>query len=349
MRLIIHAGMNKTGSSSIQRTLEGMRDTNFEYVEWVSSNHSEMYVLLFQEEALLERYHIFQTQGVRLDELAKRRRTWRARLGDQLARTDKDLVVFSGEDISQPARNEVAVTAMQDYFARHFDDIRIIAYVRPPQSFINSAFQQKVKSAGVDRIDVRRLWPNYRQRFERLDRAFGRENVTLVKFDRENLREGDVVEDFIARSAITGERAAMRRINDSLSLEALALLFAHRRLAGGMKKGFASATRQNNAMVHQLSSIKGRKFELSAGLIADAIAANADDLAWMEERLETTLAEELVERDGQIGSEDDLLEVAGEAMGDLATLLGALAQRRAIPRERRLSALLGCMEEMMRR
>ena len=55
-------------------------------------------------------------------------------------------------------------------------NITVIAYVRPPVSFMASAFQQAVRVEG--RTDRRsRFWPGYRERFEKLDTVFGRENV----------------------------------------------------------------------------------------------------------------------------------------------------------------------------
>ena len=82
--------------------------------------------------------------------------------------------------------------------------VRVVAYLRTWKEWIESSYQQRCK---VECIHGSKPWavafapPNpgalrYRDRFETLDRVFGRENVLLRKFDPRSFPGRDVVRDF---------------------------------------------------------------------------------------------------------------------------------------------------------
>ena len=60
MRVILHVGMHKTGSSSIQRHLHGTElGHGVSFARWSEPNHSTLVWLLFQDEERLGDYHGF--------------------------------------------------------------------------------------------------------------------------------------------------------------------------------------------------------------------------------------------------------------------------------------------------
>ncbi|WP_258304957.1 hypothetical protein, partial [Escherichia coli] len=88
-------------------------------------------------------------------------------------------LLFSAEGISHPEFAQ-ADRRLAAFFRERCDRVDVIGYVRAPQSFAASAFQQYLKGGYVPTKPK----PHYRARFEKIDHASGRENVTLREFAR---------------------------------------------------------------------------------------------------------------------------------------------------------------------
>lgn len=245
MRIVIHAGMHKTGSSSIQDYMGAQTDEEIVYARWASSNHCGLFVLLFQDPELIVNYHGFKARGAAfLATLPELRAKWRQSIIEDLERSRDKTFVFSAEDISWP-QFQLARKNMHDFFRSWSDDITVVGYVRDPLSFAVSAFQQRLKG-GMTTFAPHTHWPEYEGRFAQMDELFGRDKVILRPYDRSQLHGGDVVADF---AAILGTEFVPDRnaeANTSLSAEATALLFLQRNLGDGYVAGFPrrrSATR----------------------------------------------------------------------------------------------------------
>ncbi len=323
MRVILHAGMNKTGSSSIQQTFANQRFPEVDYVNWRSHNHSGMVSLLF--ESAPENSFNFRDKGRDRAYLLAERDEWTKKLAAQLEAGKDRCFLLSAELISSPLSD--AVPTMADFFARFTDDIRVIAYVRPPISFMQSAFQQRVRGGQAQKLRPAGLWPDYRKRFEKLDTAFGRERVTLKKFTPDALLDGDVVHDFAREIGVTLDPTTAVRTNVAVSLEALALLFAQRKLGDGYVRGIKGAAKGNRRFLAALENVGTQKFAFAPSLTAPTVKRFRDDLQWMEARLGEPLLD--TPRTGtvrQIASEEDLLAVAEENQDKVEKLLIDLIQ-----------------------
>jgi hypothetical protein len=286
-------------------------------------NHSAIHSTVFMADPT--RYPAHRRNNRSPEEVAALRDTMRARLESEIARAAGRDLVTSGEDTV--LLDTEALTAMRDFFTPHFDAIEIIGYVRAPASYMASALQQRL--VGGQNAQFRTLYPNYRERFEKFDTVFGRDRVTLVKFDRTTLTGGDVIADFGGRigAVLPPEEAA--EANVGRSLEAAALLFAHRRF-GEPVRNYPGAPRDNQKMVEHLSQIGAGKIRLHRDAVAPMIEANAGDIAWMEGRLGTSLAETLSVDDDALRDPDDLLPIAGRSLAALGEAIAA-ALRAADP------------------
>jgi hypothetical protein len=319
--LILHAGMNKTGSSSIQKSLRALSGEKINFLKWKWENHSDLFMLLFQDKILREKYHIFKTQGWSASDLDRETEIWQEVLSKELLVNKFETTLFSAEDASQPNVSVVAMQRFYDFFAPHFDRIRVIAYVRSPYSFANSAFQQRVKSGGIKKIDMHTLWPNYRLRFEKLDEVFGQENVFLVHFTPSELFDGDVVSDFCRRIDIELSDTSRTRANDSLSLEALSLLYYQRKYGVGINRGSRGSTKANNAFVHAISKIGSTKFQFEPEAFCNVLEENRSDLDWIEGRMGKSVTQDLSGMSGGVKTEEDLENVALKHWPDLLRCL----------------------------
>ncbi|MEF9602459.1 hypothetical protein O4J55_08950 [Paracoccus sp. PXZ] len=318
-RAIIHVGMHKTGTSSIQDSYFRFRDSSFEYVNWASGNHSALFILLFQDEDKLTNYHGFASRGDKfIAHLPQLRATWRSRLEAQISAEEGKTLLFSAEGISHPEFAQ-ADRRLAAFFRERCDRVDVIGYVRAPQSFAASAFQQYLKGGYVSTKPK----PHYRARFEKIDHAFGRENVTLREFARGRLIGGDVVRDFAETVGISmPPDDQILRSNESLSLEATALLYVQRKYGQGFIKGFNAAEKANNAFIARLAQIGTRKLAFSETMMAPMLDEIADDIAWMEERLGHAFCEAGTASPDAISSLDDLVEIALENYDKVLKALG---------------------------
>ena len=318
MKLILHVGMPKTGTSSIQDTFFRFQHPDFEYVDWQSVNHGSLFVLLFERNEKVADFRTFKMRGPdfarRIPEMRAR---WRGRLLKQLRQAHGKTLLFSAEVMSAIGF-EAAHRNLRSFFEDRTEEIFIIGYARPPAGFMTSAFQQRLKRSCQTRLQ----FPHYRNRFSQIDRVYGRDRVHIREFSRARLLNGDVVQDFAQATGIPlppPDRIA--RFNESLSLEATALLYVQRSFGSGFLQGFNHAPRANNMFVNRLAGIGSSKLVFSNRLIAPALAEISEDIAWMEERLGHPFTRPEESTDG-IDSLDDLVEIALQNHEAVIELLG---------------------------
>ena len=303
-KLILHIGMPKTGTSSIQETLFSQEQVGeFSYAKLGVANHGGIITSFFSEDPYAWRGH--RVAGRSPEEVAHFNRQISIKLNEICSAQGQQII--SGEDIWHML--EPALVKLRDYFAAQFDCIEVIGYVRPPASFIGSAFQQLVKNHDLARLMPSAYYPQYRRKFEKFDRVFGRDNVTLRVFAPEQLEGGDAVVDFcqLLGESIPSEK--IQRVNESLSLEATAVLFAYRR-EGPQYADYPGKARDNNALVASLADFGSGKLRFAGVLIDPVLERYRDDIAWMEQRLGLPITDQGSMNCEAITSEAQLLKVA---------------------------------------
>jgi hypothetical protein len=302
----IHIGMHKTGSTSIQAVLAAVRGSEtWRYVRIDGHpNLNQAAFAMFDSDP--QRHAMFVKQGLGAERLAKRREVLRGRLTKVLENCpDGTKVIISAEMIS--LIDAAGIREMRDFLVPWFNEIRIIGYVRPPMGFKNSIFQEQVKHGkGTFRnMSV----PQYRFRFEKFDKVFGKENVILRKFDPARFPNHCIVADFCEQVGLPApDPALVERVNESLSREACGILYAYRKFGPGYGVG-KMVVRENNRIIAPLLAVRGDKFRFGQAIIRPGSPAESDDLSWMEARLEEALAEEMVEDGDEVNQEAELLKI----------------------------------------
>ena len=327
MKIIIHVGMHKTGSSSIQHTFSRLSHPDIEYIKWsIGGNHSALYVLLFEDLEKLSGHHSFKARGPEFTRtLPALRKQWHARVSAQLAEAGDRTIVFSGEDISSPAFGN-GPKRLRDFFSDWSTDISVIGYARPPASFMSSMFQQLLKGGSTPDLVDRGVSPRYRARFERIDSIFGRNTVHLKEFSPSRLVSGDVVQDFASEIGVAPlQDDQIIRDNESLSLEAAAILYVQRKMGQGFVQGFEGAHAANSSFIARLARIGRRKLAFSTQMLAPILEKQRDDIAWIEDRLGHPFSEPGAAHRDAIDSLDDLVDIAMGQFDAVQELLGDAA------------------------
>lgn len=316
---IVHVGMHKTGSSSIQHTLHNLiaqPDSAVGYLKLNSPNHSEFLMTLLSERP--EEYHSHRLNGRTVAEVQEIKQQHEQQFKAAISAFCGRVILISGEDLSAPGVNVNMLTRLKELLLNHCHSVRIIGYARPPVAYMQSAFQQRLKG-GVQRdFKIQGLWPHYRKRFETLDQVFGKENVEIVLFKPELLYQNDVVLDFARRVGFILKEEDQVRTNESISLEACAVLFTLRKLEKALP--YAGYTVDNNRLVATVSDLGKGKLTLATELVQPVLQANQADLEWINQRLGHSIEDKPREASNNIVSEGDLLEIAvsqGDALWDM--------------------------------
>lgn len=318
MKAIIHAGMHKTGSTSIQQTFGRKRLRYHHFPRIGAHNHS--HALQALQATTPEEFASLHGDKLTEKQFLKRRQRRIADLQNAICESRKrGALLLSGEYISIMPRG--GLDRLRSILAAEFKTIEVIAYVRPPLSYMHSSFQQNLKGSAYSRLAPERFWPGYRRRFAALDDCFGRDNVHLRLFSKDTLTDGDVVKDF---AHIIGESLSERdiiRANESLSAEATALLFVQRRYGGGFRRGYSGKLRSNGEFVRKLSMIGSGKLLFDPVLTDPVFKTMEGDLEWMESRLGASLEEKPRSEGERISTEADLVAIATDHEEELDALI----------------------------
>jgi hypothetical protein len=330
MQALIHIGMHKTGSTSIQHALGRLplQGGRFFYPQLGGrANHSLAMHQMFSPEP--ERHQIMRKQGVGRDQAAAEGQSLRDALTEQLNDLSPDCIpIISGEYLS--SCDEAVLLGLRDFLSSRGYCISIKTYVRAAADFIRSDFQQRIKG-GASEFDVEASYPRYRRRFEKVERIFGRAAMEYWPFVPGQLMGGDVVTDFCSRVGLpVPDLGAAPRANDSLSRTALALLFVYRRLS---EPGAPSPEvfREFRRVLSAIREIPGPRFALSPNLIAPVLARKADDIEWMSSRIGLDLGTLPVRDMAAVDSESHLLALGREALEAQAQRLNIVRRVNGAP------------------
>jgi hypothetical protein len=321
-RCVIHIGMHKTGSTSIQYSLAKFHDDRFLYAQLGKDpNHSLAVYSLFATNPGKHRMHLARSAAAVDDYLLKMRKDLDRAISAARGRT----LLISGEGIVGLKPNEVA--NMAAFFRSRFDAVTVVGYVRPPASFMSSAFQQRVIGGALSNFDLKRIYRNYQGNFEKFDAAFGRENVRLWKFEPAQFADANVVKDFCARLQINLSPRRVVYMNESISRQVVGLLYTYHKyctIFGATKMNAKSTERLAMLLRHAGAD----KFRLSPNILRPILQDNKADVEWMEERLGDSLQEQLGNHQpGDVRDEKDLLRPDPVVGAKLLAILGNAAPK----------------------
>ncbi|MEH6585335.1 MAG: hypothetical protein V7720_02195 [Halioglobus sp.] len=233
-KLVLHIGMAKTGTSSIQDTLghgaDQLREQGVHYAPWKPFNHSFKFSVLFLRNPQKSFYYKQLspiTDEAWAQELQRLRDLWQ----QLFASFEHGTCVVSAENLGRLSAEEIA--SLKEFVSPWFDEIRVVAYVRKPLQALKSQWEQDVKElreplSGAEVLARTKRRLTYRF-FERWIDAFSREDFVLRRFDPATFVGGNLLSDFFHAAEITLnetlELPAMES-NQSLGAEGTALLLA---------------------------------------------------------------------------------------------------------------------------
>lgn len=290
MDVLLHTGFHKTGSSSIQETLARLDQPGLVYLQRSPANHSLMIRSGYSDVAAGEPPH-------------PARQMFRSLLQRAANRPDARSLIISGEGTVQ--LDQGGLERLRDDIREVTDSLRVIGYIRPVSSYMSSAFQQIIKQRFLE-VDGCKI-PVYWDQLQRLDATFGRDVVEINPFNKQDLAEGDVVIDFCRRAGVTVRPDQIVRTNESMSLEAAALLYIHRKRYPETSPGRAAIDSPFIALLRKAGT---SRFQFHGAFVRERIEPYIDDMRQVCHRVGFDEETFLYTDHGGIRSEEDLVGVA---------------------------------------
>lgn len=294
----LHTGMIKTGSTAIQRAFRNYQDSNIEYARFGVDHQIVPFVAKFADHP--EKFHAFQQPEMTPEKVKERIDFFRKRM-EEIVLSKKN-IVFSSEGLTYHL-NIKELKEMLRFFDENSDKITIIIYVRPASTLVASQMQQLIKQ-GMSNFILPD--PEYRKRILPFMELVGRENIVFRRFDRRDLVNGNILDDFAMQVGATKVPKIDGTPNESLSVEALAKLYLfNREVAPGVKTNWQARAR--NSLKFGLEGYGTRRFELAPALIEQHLEKYHEEIKWAESVCGFDVTGEIKSVENPITCEEDLL------------------------------------------
>jgi hypothetical protein len=262
---ILHFGMHKTGSSSIQESLWlNLRDPNFRYVEVAGHpNGCQFMNAVFLHDP--RSYWVYQKQALSREKAFALKDRFRRRLRNVMRRLSGTGItpILSAEACWNFAESEWV--AIRDFMREEKYNMRIVIYLRPIKSWIESMIQEHSKfDSGFtmfsnlgEKFCLTQL--NYMQRLLQIESIFGRENMLIRVFKKSELIDGCAVSDFCKVNGIAFNPDDIKRSNEGVCADAVRMLQCyHNFFRGSLTPSLAA----NQLLIMRLKDLKGDAFHL---------------------------------------------------------------------------------------
>ena len=289
-RCIIHFGLHKTGSSSIQSFLRHeLRDGRFYYPAAGETPalqdicHNRALSCAFRKHPETNHMHVREGVGVR--ELRARGDWFKQRMCVDAFPEKADCLVLSAEELSNFEKPEIE--DLVNFLAKQETAVAGIGYVRKFKRLQESRFQQSVRAPGPVGPTLSPEHPvfadfAYRAKLEKFPQIMSRKAVTLGIYEAAISSGGCIVDDFCRRAGIERLERKNARQNESLSMDAVRLLYTFRKFHSGFNQGMNSLG-PNQRLVAKLSELKGGRAAFHSSLLKKTESRWRADVDWISQ------------------------------------------------------------------
>ena len=225
MKLVLHIGQGKAGSTAIQDSLYAAKDELLShgclYPEntFIKGRHHWISPLIFDNPMRFP--SVVQRMGFDKEEAKRRALDEWHHLKSQIGQHKPSHLVLSSETIFG-AMSKGEVERARQHLSGFSDDIRTLAYIRSPVSRYLSLVQQKLKATAT----IVQPGPTHVSSVLRsYEKVFDKPVETRV-FERSHLLDKDAVVDFLDWAKLPVDSGKVKSIqsNESVSSEAMAVM-----------------------------------------------------------------------------------------------------------------------------
>ncbi len=317
-KCILHIGMHKTGTSSIQYALFNHLNSNaFNYCKLGRVNHNHAISSIFKNNP--ESYHANVSLNWSNDDLIEFINSSKSLLVKSLDSLDSQVTeIISGEDIGY--FNQEEAKRLKIYLSQYFNDIVVVVYLRSPVSYLQSAFQELVKH-GLHEFDFTYCDPKY-TRFKYFSEIFGFDSIIFRNYDEVLKEKNNVVDDFTELFGIELNKYTTNTFsNSTLSLEAISLLYVYQIYYA--RSHNAQYFKGQNKLIDALKYVGDRKLCFSQSITEPIFNKNKVGIEFIKSKcnIDYTNSSDNNNSEYPITCEDDLISTAISSIEILITLL----------------------------
>lgn len=300
MRTILHIGMPKTATTSIQNSLAQAYDELLErgilypLIPGHGGNHFFLGTATRSEKDL-PRAHKQQYTGAAYSQLKTHTQNFMAQI-DTLVKAHKPkTLVLSSEILSQPEQLK-SLQKLKSLLKPYIQNLDIVLYVRDPASYYLSATQQLIKASSTI-IDPYSYHVPYKEIIQSYEEVFGTK-VHIVALNKNTLKNQCAVQEFIHQFLPEIEQDNVVKVinqNESLSAESAYVMqkFRHHVYAGTDDK-FNVESSALNGLLRQISPLAGaQKPVLKPAFKKHITTRHKDEINWLKDERDITFSDEI--------------------------------------------------------
>lgn len=206
MKALIHIGMPKTGSTTIQRFLQtnraALRGDGVFYRRYLSRPGQPEFVLAVENAA----GHLVANRRIRgslrlqtLDRQRDRAAAFEKQLEQDIASSGCPRFIASSEYLGSSGRSADFIGALDRWMCGRFADVRYLVYLRRQEDWLVSRYSQYVSAGGEQPLGAfiaGRSLPDLDAYVAKWESALGVERLDVRLMDRARLANRDLLTDF---------------------------------------------------------------------------------------------------------------------------------------------------------
>lgn len=293
--IIIHVGLHKTASSSIQKCLADTRNDSFLtrkhtlYPKKWPINHSIPIYSAFCKNP--EKYHINIRQNWTKTQIEDLNESYLKTLKIEAADKNPTTLILSGEDIS--VLDIQGMAHFKKFLMDTFNPkkIKIIVYVRNPISFFISNIQESIK-AGLhtietsSNIDISTKTFSTKRKLEDLTEIFGKKSINAYTFESATKHHRGPVGHFLSLIGFDKhkdlDKFYIEKSNESISLLAANIISFINKRCPLFVDGAINKSRRDGDTI-PLSKLEGDKFDIPQSKKLELRDAYNDEIIWLRD------------------------------------------------------------------
>jgi hypothetical protein len=334
-RIILHIGLHKTGTTTIQNVLHANRDFLLRHegalYPSLAPNLSNALLTIFGDDA--RKLKAGKMRGFTTEELAARRKKHLNSLDAEISSSEWDTLLLSAEGVSHLSVPQIAM--LREWGEKYSSKWIVLVCVRHPVDWSRSVIQQRLKGGDtLQQLYEEPPKPKYREKIFRAISVFGRENVRVFDFEAASASDGGIVGAFTEQAGLSATSRdflasrAVRRYNESLSLEAARILDSLNRQRTKYVDNVRAPRRAGPGReLTYISRIKGRKFDVPDSVKESVRLRSREDVAWLNETFGLGLYRDLTTFAPHAQSHEEPMEALSDpAVDSIAEIFGELLE-----------------------